>query len=269
MSKEKKYIILPNNKNLDLYTKYNINSLILPLNDFSIGYNIYFDVEEINELSNKYDIYVIMNKFLHMDIYKFKKIYKKFNKNIKFIIEDIGLVNIIDKDRLVLYENHILSNYKAINFLNSIDIKNVVINNDLTINELKEINDKTNSNIYYFYTCKNILMYSRRNLVSNFNKYFDLEEKDSYLLEEEISHKKLEIKEESDGSVVRFNKIFCASKYLDDLKDFNLIIDLTDIDEINTEMIISNINEKNLCNLIDSDYYFLENDIKYKVGDLK
>ena len=157
----------------------------------------------------------------------------------------------------------------AINYLYSLDIKNVVINNDLTIDELKEICKKSKSNIYYFYTCKNTLMYSRRNLVSNFNKYYDLEDKDNYLLSEIVTHKELEIKEEKDGSIVRNHKIFCASKYLKDLNKYNLIVDLTDIDDINTDMILSNINEDNLCNLIDSDYYFLENPIKYKVGDLK
>ena len=262
---KKEFIILPNNKDLELYK--NFNSFILPLKDYSIGYNVYFDIDEINELSNNYEIYVIMNKFLHMNIYKFKDMYKKFNKNIKFIIEDIGLINIIDKDRLVLYENHILSNYKAINYLNSLDIKNVVINNDLTIDELKEISKECNSNIFYHYVSKNIIMYSRRNLVSNFNEYYNLDETDNYLLEEKTSNKLLEIKEEKDGSIVRNHRIFCASKYIKDL-DFKLIIDLTDIDEVSSKMIIDNYDKENLCNLIDSDYYFLENEIKYKVGDL-
>ena len=266
MQKEK-YIILPNTKDLKIFEDF--NTFILPLKDYSIGYNIYFDVDEINELSKTKNIYVIMNKFLHMKIYDFKSIYNRFNSNIKFICEDIGLVNIIDKDRFILYENHILSNYKAVEFLNSLNIKNVVLNNDLTINELKTIIDKTKSNLYYFYTCKNIIMYSRRNLVSNYNKHFELPDTEDYLLSEKVTHEELFIKEEKDGSVVRYNKIFCASKYLNDLKSMNLIVDFTDIELLNTKMIIENINEENLCNLIDSDYYFLEHDIKYKVGDIK
>ncbi len=112
-------------------------------------------------------------------------------------------------------------------------------------------------------------MYSRRNLVSNYNKHFELPDTEDYLLSEKFTHEELYIKEENDGSVVRYNRIFCASKYLDDLKSMNLIVDFTDIDLLNTKMIIENINEENLCNLIDSDYYFLEHDIKYKVGDIK
>lgn len=268
MSK-KEFIILPNDKEFKLYEKYNLNTFLLPLKGFSIGYQVYFDIDEINELSNKYTIYVMLNKFLHRSIYDFEKLYPKFNNNIKFIVEDIGLVNIIDKNRLVLYENHILSNYKAINFLNSVDIKNVVINNDLTISELKTIMDKCDSNIYYYYTAKNMIMYSRRNLVKNFNKYFEIDGDNEYLLSEVVTHKELEITDEDDGSVVRYNKIFCASKYLNDLTKFNLIVDFNYINDISKKMILENINETNLCDLIDSDYYFLENDIKYKVGDLK
>ena len=265
---KKEFIIIPNKKELDLYTSYNFNTFILPLEGYSIGFNVYYTIEEINELSLKYNLYVIMNKFLHKRIEEFRKIYSKFNSNIKFIVEDIGLTDVIEKDRLVLYENHILSNYKAINFLESLDIKNVVINNDLTINELLEIQEKTKSNLYYFYVSKNSLMYSRRNLVSNYNKYYNLDNTNSYKLTEKVSKKVLDIYEENDGSVVYFDKIFCASKYIDKL-NMNLIINFTNIDSTSEKIILEEYNKTNLCNLIDSDYYFLENDIKYKVGDIK
>lgn len=266
---EKKYLIIPNDKDFKLYESFNLNTFILPLKDYSIGYDVYFDIDEINNLSSNYEIYVIMNKFLHLNIYEFKKIYNKFNKNIKFIIEDIGLLNIIDKDRLILYENHILSNYKAVNFLYDLDIKNVVINNDLMIDEIKDIKNNTKSNLYYFYTSKNILMYSRRHLVSNFNKYFNIDsDNNKYDIKEIVSKKTLEVKEENDGSIVRYNRIFCASKYLKELSNLNLIIDFTDINDISKKIILDSLNDENLCNLIDSDYYFLEHDIKYKVGDL-
>ena len=263
-------IILPNKKELDLYKKYNLNTFLLPLENYSIGFNCYFNVEEINEIANSNTVYVLMNKFLHRNIDEFRKIYNSFNENIKFIVEDIGLTDVIGKDRIVMYENHIVSNYRAINFLKQIGFDNVVINNDLTITEIEEILSKTDSNLYYFYVAKNMLMYSRRNLVSNFNKHFKLEkDNNKYDLKEKVSKQILEITEEEDGSVVRSHKIFCASKYLDKLSNLNKIIDLTDIDETSEKMILEHINENCLCDLIDSDYYFLENDIKYKVGDLK
>ena len=262
---EKAFIIIPRKK--ELYNGF--NSFCLPLKDYSIGFDVYFDIDEINELSNKYNIYVLINKFLHLKIYDFKKIYNKFNNNIKFIVEDIGLTNIIDKDRIILYENHILSNYKAIEYLKNIGFNNVVNNNDLTIDEIKEIINKTNSNLYYFYISKNQLMYSRRHLVSNYNKYYNLDDVSSYKLKEKVSNKELNIKEENDGSILTFNKIFCASKYLGDLNNINLIVNLSGLNNINESIILDNLNNDKLCDLIDSDYYFLEHDIKYKVGDLE
>ena len=138
----------------------------------------------------------------------------------------------------------------------------------MTINELLEIQEKTKSNLYYFYVGKNSLMYSRRNLVSNYNKYYNLDNTNSYKLTEKVSKKVLDIYEENDGSVVYFDKIFCASKYIDKL-NMNLIINFTNIDSTSEKIILEEYNKTNLCNLIDSDYYFLENDIKYKVGDIK
>ena len=261
-------IVLPNKKDLKFYEKYGINTFLLPLEEYSVGCDVYFNIDEINTYSNEYNIYVYMNKFLHKDIDSFD--IKKFNKNIKFIVEDIGLVNKIESDRLVLYENHILSNYKAINYLRDLSIFNVVINNDLTIKELESISKNTSSNIYYLYVSKNILMYSRRPLVSAYKKHYDIKnDKNEYLLNEKVTHKTLDIKEEKYSSVVRFNKIFCASRYLERLNGFNLIYDFSNIDETNEKMILENLDNPGLCDLIDSDYYFLENDIKYKVGDIK
>ena len=153
---KKEFIIIPNSKRL---SSFKVNKFILPLEDYSIGFDVYFDVKEINRISEKYDVIVIMNKFLHRKIDDFRKIYNSFNSKIKFMIEDIGLNDVIDKDRIILYENHILSNYRAINYLKKIGYNNVVINNDLTIDEIKNIIKKTESNLYYFYTGKNRLMY--------------------------------------------------------------------------------------------------------------
>ena len=62
---KKEYLIIPNKKELDLYTEYGFNTFILPLDGYSIGFNLYYSVEEVNKLSLKYNIYVIMIKFLH------------------------------------------------------------------------------------------------------------------------------------------------------------------------------------------------------------
>ncbi|NLC48630.1 MAG: hypothetical protein GX758_04655 [Tenericutes bacterium] len=270
MQKEK-FIIIPNKKELKLYEKYSFNNFILPLKNYSIGFDVYYSIDEINELSNMHNIYVMINKFLHNDIISFKEIYTKFNKKIKFIVEDIGLTEIIDKSRIILFENHIISNYKAINYLNKLNYNSVVVNNDLTITELEEILDKTNSNLYYYIITRNNLMYSKRKLVSNFNEYYKINNKKNvYDITETISKEKLIVKEENDSSIVYYSKLFCANKYINKLEKIsNFIINFTSINEVEEQIILDSYDKENLVNLINCDYYFLENDIKYKVGDLK
>ena len=120
---KKEFIILPKRKELKLYEEYGFNTFILPLKDYSIGFNVYFDIDEINEIAESYTVYVIMNRLLHKQVYDFDL--SKFNDNIKFIVEDIGLLSFIPRKRIVLYEHHILSNYKAVNYLDTLDINNV------------------------------------------------------------------------------------------------------------------------------------------------
>lgn len=270
MQKEK-FIIIPNKKELKLYEEYNFNNFILPLNNYSIGFDVYFDIEEINKLAKSHQVYVMINMFMHKKLSEFKKIYDKFDKNIIFIVEDIGFTDIIDSKKLVLFENHIISNYAAINYLNSIGYSKLVINNDLTISEIEEIISKTKGELYYFSINRNNIMYSKRKLVSNFNEYFNIKSNNNtYKLIESVSKEELTIKEENNESILFYDKLFCANKYIDKLEKLGkLIINFSGINEIEERIILENYDKKELVNLINCDYYFLEHDIKYKVGDIK
>ena len=53
--------MIPNIKKLDKFNE----ELILPLKNFSIGFDVYFTKEEIIEISKKRKVSVIINKFLH------------------------------------------------------------------------------------------------------------------------------------------------------------------------------------------------------------
>ena len=266
---QEKYLVIPNSKDLDLFIKHDLNSFVLPLENYSVGYDVYFSLEEINEISKKYKTYVIMNKFIHKTVNDFKEIYDRFNENIMFFIEDVGLTSIIDKNRIILYENHIESNYKSINFLNTIGINSVCINNDLTINEISEIRSKCKSILYYFLINRNTLLYSKRKLVSNYNEHFNIKnDKKSYNLVEDVSKMQLMIKEEEDSTVINNFKLFAGNKYLDELLKLDyLIINTTSMSNLELKVTLDYYNNKELINILDTDYYFLENDIKYKVGN--
>ncbi len=263
-----KILIIPNNKSIN---NYSYTSFILPLKNFSIGFDVYFDIDEINELSNKYIIFIIINKFIHKDdLNILENIISKL-KNIKgYFIEDFGLIDIIGKDKVILNQNHIINNYNSINYLKSIGFNNVVVSNELTYKELKKIRENTKSNLYYFLINKNIIMYSKRSLISNYYKNYNINSKNNLVvLNESLKKNKLILKEEQNQSVIYNYKTFCGNKYLDIIKDYDyLIINLTLISEEESKIILNNINNKDLYSMIESDYYFLENEIKYKVKDL-
>lgn len=269
-----KYLIIPNDKDLYKFKAKGFNSFILPLNNYSLGFDVYFNVDEINKYSNDMNIYLMINKFMHKDdLVNLENIINNINiDSIKGIfIEDLGVLDFFPKDKCIIYQNHMINNFFSINFFYSLGYSNVVVNNELTIKEIKEIRKKTASTLYYFIVSKNILMYSNRKLVSNYFKHYsENQEHSSYLIRESVSKKELIAKEELDSATISNNDIFCGNKYINDLEKLDyLIINLSNINQSDTNIILDNYNNSELYKLIACDYYFLENDIKYKVGDLK
>lgn len=269
-----KYLIIPKTRDLNKLKAKGFNSFILPLNKYSIGFNVYFDYNEINELSKNENIYIMINRFMHKnDLIDIEKVLKNIEiERIKGIfIEDLGIISLLPKEKVIIYQNHMINNYNSINYFKKIGFNNIVINNELTINEIKEIRKNTESNLYYFLISKNILLYSKRKLVSNYFKNYNLnQESNSYLIKESVSKKELFVNEENNETTIMNNDIFCGNKYIEELEKLDyLIINLNNINNDDIEIILDNYKSSNLYNLIKCDYYFLENEIKYKVGDLK
>lgn len=257
------FYIIPNNKDILL------NNLILPLEDYSIGFDVYYKVEEINKLSEKYNISVIINKFMHKtDIENIGGILNKLINIKYFFIEDLGLTYFIPKEKVVISQNHIINNYDSINYFKELGFTSVLINNDLTIEEIKEIISNTSSNLFMYFISKNNLMYSKKHLISAFSDYKNNVLDNKKEISEKVSNYKLLIKEEECGTCIFNSKIFSANKYLDDIACINKIINLSNINEEKTKIILNNYNNKDLDKLLEVDNYFLENKIAYKVGDL-
>ena len=260
------FYVIPNNKDVVF------NNLILPLKDYSIGFDVYYTVSEINSLSKKLNISVIINKFLHKE--DIKNIINIINEleidNIKYIfVEDLGLVSLLDNNKVVVSQNHIINNYDSINYFKSLGYSNILVNNDLTINEIKEIISKTSSNLFMYFISKNNLMYSKRRLLTAFSNYKNSDISKKEVITEKVSNHKLIIKEEKCGTCI-FNKcIFAGNKYISELSSVNKIVNLSNMDEFETKTILKYMDKVNLSDYIEIDDYFLDNVIPYKVGDIK
>lgn len=260
------FYVIPNNKDVVF------NNLILPLKDYSIGFDVYYTVSEINSLSRKLNVSVIINKFLHKE--DIKNIINIINEleidNIKYIfVEDLGLVSLLDNNKVVVSQNHIINNYDSINYFKSLGYSNILVNNDLTINELKEIISKTSSNLFMYFISKNNLMYSKRRLLTAFSNYKNSDISKKEVITEKVSNHKLIIKEEKCGTCIFNKRIFAGNKYMSELSSVNKIVNLSNMDEFETKTILKYMDKVNLSDYIEIDDYFLDNVIPYKVGDIK
>ena len=260
------FYVIPNNKDVIF------NNLILPLKDYSIGFDVYYTVSEINSLSKKLNISVIINKFLHKE--DIKNIINIINEleidNIKYIfVEDLGLVSLLDNNKVVVSKNHIINNYDSINYFKSLGYSNILVNNDLTINELMEIISKTSSNLFMYFISKNNLMYSKRRLLTAFSNYKNSDISKKEVITEKVSNHKLIIKEEKCGTCIFNKRIFAGNKYISELSSVNKIVNLSNMDEFETKIILKYMDKVNLSDYIEIDDYFLDNVIPYKVGDIK
>lgn len=260
------FYVIPNNKDVVF------NNLILPLKDYSIGFDVYYTVSEINNLSRKLNISVIINKFLHKE--DIKNIINIINEleidNIKYIfVEDLGLVSLLVNNKVVVSQNHIINNYDSINYFKSLGYSNILVNNDLTINELKEIISKTSSNLFMYFISKNNLMYSKRRLLTAFSNYKNSDILKKEVITEKVSNHKLIIKEEKCGTCIFNKRIFAGNKYISELSSVNKIVNLSNMDEFETKTILKYMDKVNLSDYIEIDDYFLDNVIPYKVGDIK
>lgn len=260
------FYVIPNNKDVVF------NNLILPLKDYSIGFDVYYTVSEINSLSKKLNISVIINKFLHKE--DIKNIINIINEleidNIKYIfVEDLGLVSLLNNNKVVVSQNHIINNYDSINYFKSLGYSNILVNNDLTINELKEIISKTSSNLFMYFISKNNLMYSKRRLLTAFSNYKNSDILKKEVITEKVSNHKLIIKEEKCGTCIFNKRIFAGNKYISELSSVNKIVNLSNMDEFETKTILKYMDKVNLSDYIEIDDYFLDNVIPYKVGDIR
>ena len=258
-----KYLLIPKS-NYENYF-FDFFGIILPLKNYSIGFDYYFSVDEINELAKKTNVYVIINKFLHSkEIKEIKKVINQI-KNIKaYFIEDMGLTNIISKEQTIIYQNHILNNYESVNYLYTLGFKKCVISNELTLNELKEIKDKTESELYYFLINRNMLLYSKRKLITNYMLNFNIKEETKKLnIKEKVSNHELIIKEENGSSVIFDKKIFSAFSYQKEINYDYFIINVNNMEDEEVKEILKNYKSGNIN--LDTDNYFLLNEIGYKV----
>ena len=86
------------------------------------------------------------------------------------------------------------------------------------------------------------------------------------IIKEVSTKKELIIKEENKNTCIFDNNIFSGNLYLNLLVGYNFIVNLSNMSDSETSIILSHYKDINLNDYISTDHYFLDNKIIYKLG---
>lgn len=191
-------------------------TFLFPLQDFSVGFERYFTLNEITAPG-----FIFVNRLLdNAGIEEFRTLLPKLPKTIQGIVfDDLGILNILQTTKInirtILFLNHLNCNYESINaYLDYVD--SCVICPDINALEIDEILNHTKKPLVLFTFGYVNIMYSRRTLITNYNKYFNQNSSSISTLEEKMSHKNFKIVENKYGTVIYpakpFNGLSLKSK---------------------------------------------------------
>lgn len=184
------------------------NTFLFPIEGFCVGIPNCFKIKDIKEKG-----YIFINRLLDKKgIKQFKELLNALPNNIKGIVfDDIGILNILTEIKSpltkILFLNHMNCNYKSINsFLEYVD--SVVISTDITKTEIEEILKKAKKNLVLYAFGHVAIMYSRRTLLTNYNKHFNKKISTETVLTESISKKNVRAIENIYGTVIYTSEPF-------------------------------------------------------------
>lgn len=213
------------------YEKIGANAFIFGLLDYSSGYHNELSVEEIKEIRSNYDgeLFIAVNKNMfnrELDDLE-KKLIELDNLNINGILfYDIAVLSIHNrlnlKTPLVWNQTHMVTNYNTCNYYYDKGCKYGVVASEITLDEIKEIKEKTKMQLFVNVLGYQVMGYSRRSLLSNFFKSIDKKlEKDNYIIEN--NNEDYIVREEKHGNVFLFGKPLNGSVVIKDL-DIDYVI---------------------------------------------
>lgn len=253
-----KYVIIPDSINdISIYKNKGIDTFIIGLKDFSINYPS-CDIDEIKELSKDNKLFIAVNKnIFNNEIDTVLNYLKELAKlNIEGILYyDLGALNLVLENnidvKLVWHQTHMVTNYNTCNYYNSKGVKGAFIANEITLDEIIEIKDKTNMEIMVEVFGYPIVSHSRRKLLTNYFKSIGKEKEDKTysLIDRENS---LRIKETKDGASILNGKITNGTSALFRLLDNNIDYLVLDMQEIDKEICLK---------VVDKYLYILNNKI--------
>ncbi len=250
-----------------------IYGFIIPIKDYSIGYSFYLTIDELEsllkEVNNK-KIIVSLNKIMHnSDLEGLNNIIDRIKDlNVdRILYYDHSIYNIAKRynllDKLVIYEDHLNTSILSHEFYKDIGISCSYISNDITMNEINEIKDKTNMTLYMTVYGYLPIFLSRRYLLTNYLEYINEDKNDDihYIMDDKNEY--YPIYEEEYGTTIYTKEIVNLLNKIDELRIDYLVLNSFNIEESTFNSMLDKFINKE--HIYDEYIGFLEEETIYKV----
>ena len=219
-----KLLVEPCKKDINYIDK--VDGLILAINDYSVESICTFSVDEIIDIKKNSNclIFVKINKNLfNEDIDKVKNILVKLNENkidgvffydlaILQLKKELG-INI----ELIWNQTHMVNNYMTCDYYYSKGVKYALLSKEITLEEIKEIINKSKIDCMVEVVSLPSVAYSKRKLVSNYFKDLNENSINNISVKEKITGDYYNVIEDSNGTSFFLNKIINGTSIIKDL----------------------------------------------------
>ncbi|MBQ2639892.1 MAG: U32 family peptidase [Bacilli bacterium] len=223
-----KLVVELNSKNINNYKEY-IDGVILGLHNFSVFNNISYTIDEIKDISNKYkdlELFIKIDKnIFNNEIDSLKEILIELSKlDVKIMFYDLSILELVRKLKLdcdlVWSQTHMVTNYKTCNYYYDKGVKSALLSKEITLEEIKNINKLSNINTIVEVVSKPSVGYSRRKLVTNYNKDNNSNFK-NLVVREKVTNKDYIVKEENSGTGFILDEVLNGTSVIKDLYESN------------------------------------------------
>ena len=207
-----------------------VSGIILPLDKYSVESTCFFNLDEIKDIksNSKCEVFVKINKNLeNNDIEDIK--------NILIELDNIGVNGIFFYDLAILElkrelglnidlvwnQTHMVNNFETCNYYYSKGCKYALLGKEITLEEIKEIIDKSNITCMVEVVSRPSVAFSKRSLVTNYYKDLGKDSKSEILIHEKVSDDDYLVVENDLGTTFFLNTITNGTSIIKDLFEAN------------------------------------------------
>ena len=193
-----------------------IPGIILPLDKYSVESTCFFTMDEIRDIvsNSNLEVFIKINKNLEND--DIEDI-----KNILLELDNIGVTGVFFYDLAILElkrelnlnldlvwnQTHMVNNFETCNYYHSKGCKYALLGKEITLEEIKEIIDKSDITCMVEVVSRPSVAFSKRSLVTNYYKDLGKEEKHEILIHEKVSDDDYLVVENDLGTTFFLNTI--------------------------------------------------------------